>query len=401
LPVKPIEWAGVIAETRETRMPEPDQAAPEQIEIIAPLEEAWAHMKGMLFPFNFLTWLKLGFVSWLAMLFEGGTNFNVRGNVGKGGPFGPAGPAIDSPEDIPQFLYDQMLEHLPLILVSLVVLSAIYVALMYLKSRGVFMYLGCTYERKAAIIDPWKQAGTHARPYFLWHVLLDVAMIAVGIAVVAIIGLLAWRGVEAGSFGGGTLAACLLGGAGFVLFVIVYAILKWCLKTFVAPIMFLRDCPATRAWREFFTLARRRPGSFVLVLLLHIGLAIALMIALVPVMCCVLAPIMVPLSVALMFSKFAVVPMLGLAIVLGFLLHFGLQPFHLWLRAYPFYFLAQFGPDYAAPPGGLSAAAADLPPPRQPGQNVVACPACGQEHTLPSGQHGTFACVKCGTHFSA
>ena len=74
------------------------------------------------------------------------------------------------------------------------------------------------------------------------------------------------------------------------------------------------------------------------------------------------------------------------------------QPLLLWIRAYPFYFLAQFGTAYPPPPEVVTET--DIVPADEPSQaSLVNCPQCGQQHQVQPGSSGTYACVKCGAHF--
>ena len=118
---------------------------------------------------------------------------------------------------------------------------------------------------------------------------------------------------------------------------------------FVVPIMFLRCGTCLAAWREFYALLSANPGKFTVYILFQIVLAMAigaLVVVAVLVTCCIAGCLMA-------------LPFVGTVLLL---------PVLIFKRAYPLYYLAQFGPQYDVFPIPPAAAA----PPASPLQPLAA-----------------------------
>jgi len=110
------------------------------------------------------------------------------------------------------------------------------------------------------------------------------------------------------------------------------------------PIMRLRRSKCLAAWREFYGLFTAHFWQFVLYLLFQIvlGMAIGILIVMVVLVTCCCAGCLLLL------------PYLGTVLLL---------PVLVFRRAYPLYFLAQFGPEYDVfPPPSAAPLSPGLPP---------------------------------------
>ena len=300
------------------------------IEIIKPLREAWQHMKGMLFPFELGKWFTLGFVAWLATLGHGGAanfnfgrRFNLTGYSGQGaGKF----PSVPSPEALLEGPLRFARENLSLVLIVgaavALLLLGLYVAITYINSRGIFVYLDCAYERKAKVAEPWRHVRKHAWSYFLWRLLIDGVGITLSLAIVLAILIPNWPALRSGRLTGQAIAGLIVGAAFFLALAVIFGLARWCLHNLVSTIMYLHDFSGKEAWSELFTLMRGHLGEFFLYFLMQFVLIMLPAIVLVPAACCCCALVVL------------VLPVVRQTI---------LQPLLLWIRAYPFYFLAQFG----------------------------------------------------------
>jgi hypothetical protein len=217
----------------------------------------------------------------------------------------------------------------------------------------------------------------------------------------------------------------LIAGLLAVPLVILFLVVRWLYGNLVAPIMYLRGLGVLDAWRELLRLMPGHLPAFILYALLNIAWVIGYAVLAVPVACCTCFIGLVPVVHQTLF-----------------------QPLLLWYRAYPFYFLAQFGPPYSAPtppaapppvfgptapmhaapppapevppgpekPDDASAAAGDAasaapepivepepiaPPVAAPAAGrVVNCSHCGQPHQILGGP-GYYICSRCAGRFHA
>jgi hypothetical protein len=135
----------------------------------------------------------------------------------------------------------------------------------------------------------------------------------------------------------GVLLAVILGLA-FIFVAMLLAIIQKFMVDFVVPIMFLRGESCLAAWREFGGLLFANAGKFALYILFQIVLswAIGLMVLLAILLTCCIAGCLMLL------------PFVGTVLLL---------PVLVFKRAYPLYYLAQYGPQYDVFP------AAPAPPP--------------------------------------
>ena len=124
-----------------------------QISVLEPVGKAIEKTGIMLFkPFDFAKWFTIGFCAWLAMLGQGGgCNFNFNS------PFGHGNSGGISPEQVREFV----LSNLPLIIgigSGVIIVSIIIgIVLLWLSSRGRFMFLSCVAQNKAEVKLPWNK----------------------------------------------------------------------------------------------------------------------------------------------------------------------------------------------------------------------------------------------------
>src|SRR5688572_3424455 len=148
------------------------------ISISDPISLAFNRAKYITFqPFNVGKWFTLGFVAFLATLDQGGGgNINTPGGGGGGGPApapapgpvpgpgrGPApapwpGPASSTPdpfEDFGQWLSDNLGLVILGVVVGLAVLIGLWLLILWLSSRGKFMFLEGIARNTYDVVAPW------------------------------------------------------------------------------------------------------------------------------------------------------------------------------------------------------------------------------------------------------
>jgi hypothetical protein len=293
----------------------------------APLDaaqQAVEHTRRHLFPFRFERWLALGFVAFLDQCGRsGGSSFNVPAPGG----FGDTGRAGRDVEAGLAWLA----AHVVLVsLIAAVVLAftvAFIAVVLWVNSRGVFMYLDDVASGRTDVARPWREHASHASSYFAWSfglsmvtltavLLLVAAMTAVGVVMV--------RGrpptVVLGVSIIVALALLLLG------LVFAFALASVGLRDFVAPLQLATRQPCAEAIRLFVGLLRAHPGVFVVYVLLKIVVTLAVGVAAMIVgcstCCCGFLPVVAQTV---------------------------LQPAHYFERAWPLYVLRPLGYDLLAP----------------------------------------------------
>jgi len=237
----------------------------------------------MLFrPFRFRTWIKVGFIAWLAGVGAAG-NYNYQGGSL---PNGQTPGMHDIEGTIRNFLH----EHWPLVLAIAVFVFLIWLVFLYLSSRFRFILLDSVLWRDPQIGRGWQNYRQQGSRYFGF-------MVAFGLLSVLVLGLMIgvplWRAYKSGAFSSGDafpeflriLIPMILG---LVAFFIVAAIVSSLATDFVTPLMAIDNMTIGQSWRALRELAAAEPGAFAgylgmkLVLSIAAGIAsaIALLIAL-------------------------------------------------------------------------------------------------------------------------
>jgi len=207
-----------------------------------PLERAFDRMRHILFePFNLVTWMVLGFSAWLAHLAGGG---------GSGGNFS------GSPGDIGETCSKGMssiLDHvvlIPLVAFAGLVVLALIALMLWLSSRGKFIFLDNVVNCRAEITTPWHRFKKLGDSLFLWRAAF-VAIVIVVIVAGMLIPAIPAAVLSGGSFEDLSIFAMTSWGIffGLVVLVVVVASLfvSLFLDAFVVPIMYRFDLSATEA----------------------------------------------------------------------------------------------------------------------------------------------------------
>jgi hypothetical protein len=321
------------------------------VSVLEPIGGATEKTKKILFsPFNAEKWFVIGFCAWLAALCGGGggggINFNLHGDSScRPVNFHQVG------REVSTFISQSLPWLLPVAAGGLILIVAIAVLVIWLKSRGQFMFLDCIARDRAAVAAPWAEYKAEGNSLFGFKFLLWLAgfVLSLALLVPLIIILIMFLGVEFKTL----LIGPAIGGAALVFLLIVmgmaYGVVTTLTDDFVVPVMYLRRCGVKAAWKECMGLFSARPGMFVLylVFLMLIGVVLGFLsmffgMAACCCFCCV----------AWVF----LIPFVG-----GYLMTVVLLPLAVWRRSYALLFLAQFGPEYdvfatvplsASPAGG-------------------------------------------------
>lgn len=304
------------------------EEAARRIEIFAPFEAALELTKRILFqPFDLAKWCVIGFAAFLATLGEG-NGFNFR--TGRGGEDWEKfrSEAAGAWSALPGWV-------IPLLIFVVLLVLVLGVVLMWIRSRGEFIFTDCVVHNRGAIVEPWKDFRLEGDSLFILRLLVGLAF-AAALAVAGAPIWLPWA--LSGTFPAG---ATLIVGIVLLASLMLIGGLGWAIASyFMVPIMYRRRCRAWAALRESVGLVVAEPGPVILFFLFSLVLAVAvLMIAclLTCVTCCL-----------------AAIPYVGTVIML---------PLFVFRRAYLLLFVRQFGPEYDV--WTSLAPAVPVPPPVQ------------------------------------
>ncbi len=303
---------------------------PRDISVTAPFGQALGGVKKVLFqPFDVAKWFVIGFCAWLAYLGEGG--FHGGFNYGGGG-HGHGGTNLQAEfEHARTYVVNNLGWILPLAITLVLVGLAIGLVVLWLSSRGRFMFLHCVALNTAEVAVPWRKYAKPANSLFLFRIVLALlGLVTVLPAIVGVVLIIARMVIRQTATVGG-----VAGAAGLVLGLMLLGVAFWVverlLRDFVVPVQYLRGAGCMAAWREVGALVRSDLLHFVLYLLfriaLGIGIAVALIIVVLATCCCA----------GCLFA----LPYLGTVLLL---------PVLVLERSYSIYFLAQYGPEYSVFP---------------------------------------------------
>jgi len=313
-----------------------------EINVVEPISPALEHVKRMLFqPFDLGKWFVVGFCAWLAWLGEtgGGGSFNFGNHSHQSG--------LDFRQTLDQ-ARDWLMKNLdwivPLAAFLLVVGLGLGLVVLWLNSRGKFMFLQCVALNRAEVSEPWNKFASEANSLFWFRLVLSGIGLLLTLPLLGMIAVIVLKMVYQGEPDVGGIVTAVSLALGFFLVAIAFAIVKKFMVDFVVPIMFLRRSRCLTAWKEFNHLLGTHFWHFVLYILFQIvlGMAIGTLVVMAVLVTCCCAGCLMAL------------PYLGTVLLL---------PVLAFKRAYSLYFLAQFGPEYDVfPPPAPVLPTPGLPP---------------------------------------
>lgn len=292
-----------------------------RISVIDPIEPAIERVKQMLFrPFDIGRWFAIGFSAWLAYLGQGGFNFRLPwDNFGsKGGP--PHGVRDVCPANVVLIVF--------VAVAIFVVVMVIWLLVLWLSSRGRFMFLNCVAHNTDKIKEPWRNYRIQANSLFLFQV---VAVILFFVGLSPLVAVMIWCVILL-SKGSAYVNAFIITAMVFVVFLIIivsiiFSIIMKFTFDFVVPVMYIHGLRCIEAWRQFRSILPGNKGRFTIYILFQIviGLTIGaiIMTAALATCCCA----------ACIFA----IPYIGTVALL---------PLLVFERAYSAYYLRQYGDQF-------------------------------------------------------
>src|SRR6266487_5191263 len=283
-----------------------------RIEIFKPFGESFELMKKILFqPFDLRKWLVIGFAAWLANLGAGGGgvgNFNYPDNRRE--------EMQKLNEALSQIPHSLLVTGICVLICFVLVLIVLFA---WLRARGRFIFVDCIVRNRAAIVEPWKEFRAQGNSFFLFSLLVVLALIAVIViaGLLLIVPFIPWGDETQPG------VAFWIGLSLFV-FVAVCLAFVWALASqLMVPIMYRQRCPARLAFAQAVDLVNSHTGPILLYVLFLLLLGVAVF--------------MISCAVTCATCCIAAIPFVGTVILL---------PIPVTLGAFSLLFLRQFGPDY-------------------------------------------------------
>ena len=307
---------------------------PRQISVTQPVAMAFERVKQMLFrPFDLAKWITIGFCAWLAGLGQSGTgaSFNFNNSSGRHHGIQAQGQTLEQMRHVlgvaRNYFFENFMWIVPLGILLAVFGVAVWLLVLWLSSRGKFMFLHCVALEVAEVAEPWKKFAAQANSLFWFRVCFELVagllfVPALVLCVLAILRMAVWHQVDAA----GIVSLSLLG-IWLTVLMILLAVAKKFLEDFVIPIMYLRGTGCLAAWRDLGGLLAAQVGQFVIYLLFQIVLTLAIF-------------------VLVLLAVLATCCLVGCLLALPFLGTVALLPVLIFKRAYPLYYLAQHGLQY-------------------------------------------------------
>jgi hypothetical protein len=295
------------------------------VSVTQPIGPALERVKLLLFrPFDAGKWFVIGFCAWLAQLGERGCN--TGSNLSR--PFSSDhGSFADKYAEAHDYLIDNLAWIVPLALGLLVVGLVVGIVVLWLNSRGKFMFLHCVVHDRAEIAVPWNLFAQQADSLFGFRLVLALSTLPLVLPIIALLLFtIVPMALNDEADAGRILVACALVVA-LVCVLLVFAVIGVLIEDIVVPIMFLRRNRSLAAWREAWSLIRTHAAGFVLYLVFRfiLGVFIVLLVLTVMIVTCCCA------------CCLFVLPYIGTVALL---------PVLTFVRAYSLYYLAQYGREF-------------------------------------------------------
>lgn len=299
------------------------------VSVAFPIPKAFDWMKRILFqPFDLYRWLVIGFTAWLASL---GENWSGGGGTGGGRQNGGTGVQWEPRElwnEARSYIADNITWLIPTLVVVVFAAIALGILILWVSSRGRFMFLHNVALNQADIVAPWHAFEKHGNSLFVVRLIVGLAALVLSLPLLIVLGAASIPMMNSGAlaFGGVVFAAAAI--LGLMVLGVVYALFEKLTKDFVVPIMWMRQPSCRIAWAEFWTLLRSHLGHFALYILFHILLTVGagvLIFAVILLTCCIA-------------GCFFALPYLGTVFLL---------PFFVFFRSYSLLYLAQYGPGFS------------------------------------------------------
>ena len=229
-----------------------------------PLDSAWQRMKSILFrPFDLGRWFVLGFTAWLAQLatgYSGGASEQFRITDDWDDPSFQG--VFSGVQDTASALWDHPAAVM-LIGMILVAVLVIWLVVLWVSSRGQFMFLDNLVHGRTEVKAPWSEYNVEGDSLFLWQLLYSL----IAFVVMGALGLLGflflWPVLSLEPSAAAVVPLAIIAGTTAFILIITLVFVEFFLTQFIVPIMYRHRLSAMDAWRRFLPVFRDHPGGFV------------------------------------------------------------------------------------------------------------------------------------------
>ena len=295
----------------------------DNIAFFAPLGRAWNRMKVALFqPFDLHKWFVVGFTAFLAGLADS--------NRGSSGSRWGEDWSFREFLGFPGRAWGWLIDHpgwFMLISFGVFVLTVIGLVILWLSSRGKFMFLHNVVHDKAEVAHPWREYKKEGNSLFLWRLVFALICFVFFVSLIAVFFVGASQLYEDSFYDRVPVPFIIMLGLIFLVMIILVGFISAFLDGFVVPIMYKNRVKATKGWGRFLSLFGKYPFHFIL-----FGLLVFVMFILF-----VIFVILAGLLTCCIGFFILIIPYISTVVTL---------PIWYWFRAFSVEFLAQFGDDY-------------------------------------------------------
>jgi len=296
------------------------------VSVIDPIGPAIERVKTILFrPFSLERWFVIGFCAWLAYLGQRG-----GGGGGGGGPHGMGNTPTDMHggiESAKEFLVGNLYWIVPVAVLVLAIVIGLALLVVWLRSRGQFMFLYCVAQNKAEVKNPWRQFRAHGNSLFAFRVAFGIIVFVVMAVLAGLGGMVFYVSWAHSDFNAASIIAMIVCGLLFVAAGIAAGIVAKFTRDFVVPIMYLHTPSVVQGWHILLDLFSLNKARFIGYLLFQIVVWLAvssIVVAGICVTCCCALCILL-------------IPYIGTVLLL---------PLLVFQQGYVLYYLAQYGPPF-------------------------------------------------------
>ena len=292
-----------------------------------PLSKGWDRMKKALFqPFDISKWFRVGFTAWLASFTDC--------NGGSGGNGGKRGFNYDDAWGdffrFPQTAWTWLMEHpvwFNLIIAGFILLLVMIAVIIWVSSRGKFMFLDNVALDKSEISVPWHEYRKEGNSLFLWEFFFGLFSIAVFILFLVYCFVTAKNLYYADLPGIAIFWSITVMVLIFIGYLIVFGFISLFLKDFIVPIMYKHRVGVMKAWGIYLKLLSTHFFAFIGYGLFKfiLGIAVFVGVLLFALMTCCIGLLVL------------IIPYIGAVLIL---------PVSYTFRAFSIEFLAQFGDNF-------------------------------------------------------
>ena len=232
------------------------QTAPRHPSAIDALGEAITHTRARFFPLGIMGWITLGFVTFLESCPSGpGGSGELKDKYQK--DF-----AANSPVELINILFTWVAGHMGIVIACVLIAMVVSVAVVWIRSRSVFVYIDDVATGRMDIARPWNDHGLLADSYFLLCLVVQgiafiVVMLILGLSVLGIV----WGVTHEMAFGMLVLAAIPLSFI-FAMALLAGLLFNTALRDFVAPLQIIRNVGAREAAGIFMDHFFARPWTW-------------------------------------------------------------------------------------------------------------------------------------------